>query len=288
MATVPAEEPRVEPAGQQHRHTRDGGQPRRVDERSQRGQDGCCDDEFRPREELRCLLAEVAGTFALTLAAAGGEVIAAVSGGEVSHAARVVAPGLVVLALIYAIGNVSGAHFNPAVTFAFALRGVFRWRRVPGYWLAECSGAILAAALLRWLFGRVGHLGATLPRYGERPAFVLEVALTWLLVTVIIGTATRHRLIGPNAAIAVGATISLDGLFAGPISGASMNPARSLGPALVGGETGSLWIYVLAPLIGAAIAVGLTRLLHGPQKAGEDEAAGGDGGRQARSHSSNH
>jgi aquaporin Z len=255
--------------------------------RTERDQGGC-DDVFRPREELRCLLAELAGTFALTLAAAGGEVIAAVSGGEVSHAARVVAPGLVVLALIYAFGNVSGAHFNPAVTFAFALGGAFRWRRVPGYWLAECCGAVVAALLLRWLFGLAGHLGATLPQYGARTAFVMEVALTWVLVTVILGTATRHRLIGPNAAIAVGATIALDGLFAGPISGASMNPARSLGPALVGGEMGSLWIYLLAPLLGAALAVSLTWVLQGAQKSGEDEAAGGDHGVHMHAHSSDH
>jgi aquaporin Z len=267
VATQERENPRVE-RDRRPAHERAAGDERRRCEE--------CSEPGSPLEEVRCLVAEMAGTFALTLAAAGGEVIAQVSGGEVSHAARVVAPGLVVLALIYAIGNVSGAHFNPAVTFAFALRGVFRWRRVPAYWLAELCGALLAAVLLRWLFGTVAHLGATMPHHGVRAAFVMEIALTWLLVMVILGTATRHHLLGPNAAIAVGATIALCGLFAGPVSGASMNPARSLGPALVAGETADVWIYLVAPFLGAALAVGLTWLLRGGPGDGEGEAAGGE------------
>jgi aquaporin Z len=238
------------------------------------------------------LLAEAAGTFALTLVAAGAEVIAVVSGGEVGHAARVTAPGLMVLALIYALGDVSGAHINPAVTLAFSLRGVFPWAHVPAYWVAQLTGAIGAATFLWLTFGPVAHLGATMPGLGVPQALAMEVALTWLLVTVILGTATRHHVVGPNAALAVGATVALCGLFAGPVSGASMNPARSLGPALVGAATGAgvgsaawqaVWIYILGPMVGAATAVLGMRLLKGHQHQGEQEAARGAGVRSSES-----
>jgi aquaporin Z len=173
-------------------------------------------------DELRRLLAELLGTFALILVAAGGDVIATISGGAVSPAARAVAPALLVMAMIYTLGSKSGAHFNPAVTLAFTLRRDFPWNRVPGYWGAQMVGAVFAAFLLRLLFGLAGHLGATLPHYGTIEAIVMEVLLTFLLITVILGTATNHRLTGPNAAIAVGGFIALAGLFAAPISGASM------------------------------------------------------------------
>lgn len=173
-------------------------------------------------DELRRLLAELLGTFALILVAAGGDVIATISGGAVSPAARAVAPALLVMAMIYTLGSKSGAHFNPAVTLAFTLRRDFPWSRVPGYWGAQMVGAVFAAFLLRLLFGLAGHLGATLPHYGTIEAIVMEVLLTFLLITVILGTATNHRLTGPNAAIAVGGFIALAGLFAAPISGASM------------------------------------------------------------------
>jgi aquaporin Z len=215
------------------------------------------------KDELRRLLAELLGTFALTLVAAGGEVIATISGDAVSPAARVVAPGLLVMAMIYTLGSQSGAHFNPVVTLAFTLRRDFPWGRVPGYWGAQLVGAVLAALLLRLLFGLVGHLGATLPHHGTIQAFVMEVMLTFLLITVILGTATNHRLTGPNAAIAVGGTIVLAGLFAGPISGASMNPARSFGPFLVSGQLADAWIYVAGPIAGALLAVIVAWLLRG-------------------------
>ena len=173
-------------------------------------------------DELRRLLAELLGTFALILVAAGGDVIATISGGAVSPAARAVAPALLVMAMIYTLGSKSGAHFNPAVTLAFTLRRDFPWSRVPGYRGAQMVGAVFAAFLLRLLFGLAGHLGATLPHYGTIEAIVMEVLLTFLLITVILGTATNHRLTGPNAAIAVGGFIALAGLFAAPISGASM------------------------------------------------------------------
>jgi len=173
-------------------------------------------------DELRRLLAELLGTFALILVAAGGDVIATISGGAVSPAARAVAPALLVMAMIYTLDSKSGAHYNPAVTLAFTLRRDFPWSRVQGYWGAQMVGVVFAAFLLRLLFGLAGHLGATLPHYGTIEAIVMEVLLTFLLITVILGTATNHRLTGPNAAIAVGGFIALAGLFAAPISGASM------------------------------------------------------------------
>ena len=233
-------------------------------------------------DRLRPYVAELLGTFALTLVGAGGEVIAHVSGGEVSHAARAVAPGLLVLALIYAIGDASGAHFNPAVTFAFAARRDFPWTRVPGYWAVQLLGAICAAGLLRALFGNVAGLGANHPHHGTEASLVMEAVLTCLLILVILGTATRYSLVGPNAALAVGATIALCGLFAAPISGASMNPARSLGPALLSGETQSAWIYVAGPMTGSGIAALLMAYLHKKTDPKEDEAAEGDKAKEGK------
>ncbi len=229
-------------------------------------------------EALRRLLAEFLGTFALTLVAAGGEVIAEVSGGEVDHVARMLAPGLLVMAFVYGLGDASGAHFNPAVTLAFALRRVFPLRWVAAYWVAQVAGALVAALLLLALFGNVHQLGATQPHHGTVAALAFEIVLTWMLVTVILGTADRYRLVGPNAAIAVGATIALCGLFSSPVSGASMNPARSLGPALLSGATGDAWIYVLGPVAGALLAVGSAYILHGPSDRNSDaqEAASGE------------
>ena len=226
---------------------------------------------------LRALLAEFIGTFALTLVAAGGEVIGSLSHGQVSQTARVVAPGLLVMALIYAIGSASGAHFNPAVSLAFALRRDFPWPRVPSYWAAQILGAAGAALLLRALFGDMAHLGATRSHFGTTTAFVMEAVLTFLLVLVIIGTATRYSLVGADAALAVGATIALCGLFAGPVSGASMNPARSLGPMLVSGELSGAWVYIAGPFLGSTTACLLIWLLRGSKKDGkEEEAAEGD------------
>lgn len=224
----------------------------------------------------RSLGAELLGTAALTLVAAGGEVIAIRSGGQIDLTARAAAPGLMVMAVIYALGQVSGAHINPAVTLAFALRRDFPWRRVPGYWVAQILGAILAALYLRALFGHVAEAGATRPHAGVGTALAMEIVLTLLLVSIILGTATRAKVVGPNAAIAVGGTVALAGLFAGPISGASMNPARSLGPALVAGAAVHQWIYVVGPGLGAALATLLAALIHGPRQPSEAEAAEGD------------
>ena len=232
--------------------------------------------EGRPYITARRLIAELFGTFALTTVAAGGGVIAAVAQPGPTPTAQVVAPALLIMALIYSIGPISGAHFNPVVTLAFALRGNFPWAWLPGYWLAQLVGATLGALLLRGLFGLSGHLGATLPHHGSGTPAVMEALLTFLLVTVILATAANRKIVGHNAALAVAATIALTGLFAGPISGASMNPARSFGPALVSGQLGDLWIYVVGPTVGAVLAVGFAWILRGPGSESAREAAQGD------------
>jgi MIP family channel proteins len=212
----------------------------------------------------RQMIAEIVGTFCLTFVAAGGEVIASIAGDDqVTQAARAVAPGLTVMAMIYAMSDVSGAHFNPAVTLSFALRGGFPWTRVPFYWAAEFAGAIIAALVLLATFGDTADLGTTFPHHGVGASLVMEIILTSILISVILGTATRKGTIGTQAAIAVGGTIALCGLFAAPISGASMNPARSLGPALVSGALHDSWIYLVGPLLGACIATGITWALRG-------------------------
>jgi aquaporin Z len=226
-------------------------------------------------QEWRRLLAELVGTFALTFVAAGGAVLGHVGTESVGRAAAVVAPALLVMAMIYTVGDVSGAHFNPAVTLAFALRKDFPWSRVPGYWVAQVIGAVIAAAVLRAMFGTAGHLGATLPHGGTLRSVVMEAVLTWLLITVILGTAEGHKLVGHNAAIASGGYIALAGLFASPISGASMNPARSLGPDLVAATMSSYWVYLVGPLVGALAAVALAAGLHGGPTAAERHAAQG-------------
>lgn len=232
--------------------------------------------ELDSRNPLRRLAAELLGTFLLTLVAAGGEMMAVTAPAEVSSASEAIAPGLIVLAMVYAVSDVSGAHFNPAVTFGFALRGDFRWRFVPLYWLAQALGAAAAAGALRTLLGNVAHLGVTSPKASEPVALAIETVLTATLVTVILGTATRAGVLGPHAAIPVGATIALAGMIFGPISGASMNPARSFGPAIVSGHRMDLWLYLLGPALGAVAAVLITSVIHGPREREERAAAEGD------------
>jgi aquaporin Z len=227
--------------------------------------------------EWRRLFAEVIGTFFLVLVAAGATVVNARSHGQVPLDARVVAPGLMVMAVIYSIGTVSGAHLNPAVTISFALRLDFPWKRVPGYIAAEFAGSILAAGFLRATFGNIGDLGATQPGAGISvwTTALIEVVLTAGLISVILGTASGARNIGANAAIAIGGYVILAGLWAAPISGASMNPARSLGPALVGSHWTDAWAYVAGPLVGGAIAVGFAWILRGrPSRAARKAAQG--------------
>ncbi len=231
------------------------------------------------RHEWRRLFSEVLGTFLLVVVAAGAPVVDAVSHGQVPLDAQVVAPGHMVMAIIYFMGMVGGAHLNPAVTLSFAARGNFPWSRVPGYILAQLSGATAASLLLRALFGTVGHLGATLPGPGisSRTALIVEVLLTVGLVSVILGTASGARNVGANAALAVGGYIVLAGLWAAPVSGASMNPARSFGPELVSGNWASWWVYVAGPIAGGLLAVGIAWILRGPPSLAANVAAqGGD------------
>jgi aquaporin Z len=230
-----------------------------------------------PRQEWRRLFAEVLGTFFLVLVGAGGGVVDAVSHGAVGRAASVTAPGLMVMAVILFMGAVSGAHLNPAVTLGFALRGDFPWRRVPGYVLAELLGSTLAVLLLWAMFGKVGSLGATEPGAGisDLQAMLMEMTLTVGLFSVILGTASRSQNLGPLSALAVGAYIVLAGLWSSPISGASMNPARSFGPDLVLGNFDHYWVYVVGPVLGALIAVGFAFVLRGRAEVGGAAAAQG-------------
>src|ERR1700674_2278557 len=217
------------------------------------------------RGEWRRLAAELLGAFVLVLVAAGAPSIGAKSGYVISREAAVAAPALVVVGLVYAFGDVSGMHINPAATLGFAARGVFAWRRVPGYVTAQLVGAILAALLLRTLVGIAGNLGATTPgsNFSDWQALVTEVTPTTILVGVILGTAHGAKIVGHNGALAVGGWVAAAGLFASPVSGASMNPARSIGPDIVRGDLTTAWIYVVGPAIGAIIAVGVSLVLHG-------------------------
>jgi aquaporin Z len=206
--------------------------------------------------------------------AAGGGLLHAQ--GQISLAAAVVAPGLMVMAIILFMGAISGAHLNPGVSLAFAMRGDFPWYRVPGYIIVQLVGATLAALFLLAVFGNVGHLGATLPGpdYANWQALLMEIALTTGLVSVILGTASAAQNVGAIAALGVGGYIALAGLWAAPVSGVSMNPARSFGPALVGGDFSSYWVYVVGPLAGALIAVGFAYILRGPGGDPVSRAAG--------------
>ena len=207
-----------------------------------------------PALEWRRLFAEILGTFLLVLVAAGAGVVGAVT-----------APGLMVLAVILFMGAISGAHLNPAVSIAFAARGDFPWRRVPGYIIAQLGGSALACLLLWALFGRAGMLGATEPGPGisDWQALLMEVVLTGGLVSTILGTASRAQNLGPISAFGVGAYIILAGLWASPISGASMNPARSFGPDLVLLGFSHSWVYLVGPIAGGLLAVGIAYLLRG-------------------------
>jgi len=209
------------------------------------------------RFEIRAYASEFIGTFALVFAGTCAIVANDHSGGAITHVGISLTFGLTVLAMIFALGDVSGAHLNPAVSLGF-----FAARRLPGakaagYVLSQTAGAFAASGLLRWLFPSHETLGATLPSIGVPQAFVLEVILTCVLMLVILAVSTGSKEKGMFAGIAVGAVVALEALFAGPVTGASMNPARSLAPALVSGQLGSLWIYLVAPAVGALIAVPL-------------------------------
>jgi MIP family channel proteins len=217
---------------------------------------------------LRQVGAEMIGTFGLVFAGTGAITIDAVTGGGVGHIGVGLTFGLIIMTMIYAVGHVSGAHFNPAVTIAFTATRHFPPRRVPPYLAAQLTGAVLASLTLRGLFGTAGRLGTTVPHGSDGQSLLLETILTFFLMFVIMAVATDVRAVGQAAAIAIGGAVGLEALFAGPISGASMNPARSLAPALVSGTWDAQWIYVLGPLAGAlAGAVAYTLIRLGPEGA---------------------
>jgi aquaporin Z len=204
---------------------------------------------------MKRLTAEFLGTFGLVFAGTGAIVIDNATHGGVTHVGVALTFGLVVLAMIYTFGDVSGAHLNPAVTAGFAAARRLPWKEAPGYVLAQLAGAFAASLLLRFLFPLDEKLGATLPAGPAAQSFVLEIILSFFLMLVVLSVSTGAREKGITAGIAVGAVIGLEALFAGPICGASMNPARSLAPAVISGHMEFLWLYLLAPVIGALLAV---------------------------------
>jgi MIP family channel proteins len=214
------------------------------------------------RELLRRAGAELTGTYALVTAGCGAIMVNA-SSGSLTHVGIAFAFGLIIVVMIAALGHISGAHFNPAVTVAFAVTGHFHWTSVPYYIGAQVIGAILGALTLRLLLGDVAQLGMTLPVGSTAQSFGIEILLTAVLMLVIISVATDTRAVGAPAAIAIGATVALDALWGGPISGASMNPARSFGPALVTGIWTNQWIYWFAPFIGATLGALIYKGLQG-------------------------
>src|SRR5215468_4983180 len=235
-------------------------------------------DTLRSRPLWIRLIIELIGTFILVTVAAGAGVINHyVGGGPISRTAAVIAPGAAVMAMIYAWGPLSGLHINPSVTFAFASRRVFPMNWVVPYWVVQFAGAICAAWFLQVMFGNVSA-GSNYPIAkpgGDWRSFVMETVLTAILVSIILNTATGGRSIGHNAAIAVGSTVALLGLFASPISGASMNPARTLGPDIVSTDFTGWWVYIAGPVLGAAIAVVIITAVRGRPVTEEFEAAEG-------------
>jgi aquaporin Z len=222
--------------------------------------------------EWRRIFAEFVGTFFLLLVAAGAGVVNAATGGSVGRTASVVAPALMVMAIILAFGAVSGAHLNPVVSIAFALRGEFPWRRVPLYLVGQIAGGLLACLFLRAVFGTAGGFGSTIPglRISDPHAVLIEAVLTCGLVTTILGTASGAQNVGTFSAIGVAGYIALAGLWASPASGASMNPVRSFAPDAVSGNFGHIWVYLVGPPAGMLVAVAIAHVLRGQ---GGDAAA---------------
>ena len=232
-----------------------------------------------PDQEWRRLFSEMYGTFLLVMVAAGGGMMGQAFPNTITRTAAVVAPGLMVMGIIMFMGKISGAHLNPAVTIAFSLRGDFPWRRVPGYVVVQLIGATLASLVLWGVIDVSAKYGGNFPAsgYSDWRALAMEALLTFGLVSVILGTASGAQNIGIIGALGVGGYIALAGLWGSPISGASMNPARTFGPDLVSGTWTGYWLYILGPIVGACVAVGLAYILRGPGggRAGSAAAQGG-------------
>jgi MIP family channel proteins len=226
-------------------------------------------------------LAEAVAAFTLVFAGCGAVIIDANTHGGIGHVGISFCFGLAIAVMIYAVGHISGAHINPAVTLAFALTRKFPLARVPLYWIAQCAGATIAALVLKVMFGNVAHLGTTLPSGSDSQSFGLEIVLTFFLMFVIMAVATDNRAVGEAAALAIGGVILLDAMFAGPISGASMNPARSFGPALVSNTWSHYWIYVLGPAIGAILGALGYELIRGERPLPGSPATDPDPGRSS-------
>ena len=210
---------------------------------------------------MRAAFAEAFGTFAMVFAGTGAIVVNATHGGSITHIGIALTFGLIVLALIYAVGDISGAHLNPAVTIGFVVAGLFPLRKVPGYFLAQAIGAFAASILLHQMFPEHATLGATLPTGSLGQSWLMEFILTVILMTVILGVSTGSKEKGVLAGIAVGAVIGLEAMFAGPVSGASMNPIRSLAPAVISGRIEQVWVYLSAPVAGAIAGVGIWAMI---------------------------
>jgi len=216
------------------------------------------------------LISEIIATFALVFCGTGAMVINDFTGGTVTHVGVAITFGLIVMGMIYAFGDISGAHMNPAVTIGFAYAKKFPWKEVPGYVLAQLIGAFLASGILFYLFPESETLGATLPGLSAMKVFIFEIILTFFLMVVIINVSTGSKEIGVVAGIAIGSIVLLEAMFAGPITGASMNPARSIAPAVVSGNLADLWIYIFAPIIGCLLAVVSCKLVKSEQCCDED------------------
>ena len=224
---------------------------------------------------LKACVAEFIGTFGLVFAGTGSIMVNDLSGGQVTHLGIGLTFGLIVAAMVFATGHISGAHINPAVTLAFALRRHFPWKGVPFYIVAQSAGAVASSLTLLALLGDVAHMGATVPTGSDGQALGLEVVLTFFLMFVIMAVATDARAEGSLAALAIGATVALESTFAGPIAGASMNPARSLGPAVVGWTWTSQWLYVVGPVAGAAASALVYAWLRGGSNGESRQVKGG-------------
>ncbi len=217
-----------------------------------------CKKSFR---KMRNYIAELTGTFVLVFCGTGAVVIDQQSGGGVGHAGIAITFGLIVMCMIYALGNISGAHLNPAVSIAFTVSGTFPLTQLPGYIISQLTGAFIASFTLKFLFPASTLLGATMPAETDMQSFIIELILTFILMLVILKVSYGSKEQGMFAGLAIGAVIGLEAMFAGPVSGASMNPARSIAPAIVSGHLTHLWIYIVAPITGATMAVPLCKYL---------------------------